>query len=243
MLIFPAIDLKDGECVRLRRGDYATAHKVAENALDTAKSFEAGGARWLHMVDLNGAKDAHPVNAPLVFAAAQNTGLHVEIGGGIRRMETVRYYLEGGVNRVILGSAALSDPDFTAQALQTYARRVVIGIDAREGMVAAEGWLETSKVNYIDFAKRMEQLGAQTIIFTDISRDGMLSGPNLEMLDTLNQAVSCRVVASGGIRDVRDIQALRDLKLYGAICGKSLYSGTLKLEDALLAAGGQDDVD
>ncbi|QNO19323.1 1-(5-phosphoribosyl)-5-[(5-phosphoribosylamino)methylideneamino]imidazole-4-carboxamide isomerase [Caproicibacterium amylolyticum] len=241
MLIFPAIDMKDGECVRLRRGDYATAQKVAENALQAAQSFEADGAKWLHMVDLNGAKDAHPVNASLVFQVAQNTGLKVEIGGGIRRMDTIEYYLNSGIARVILGSAALNNPDFTTEAIRTYGDKIVIGIDARDGFVAAEGWLETSSVDYIAFAKQMEQLGAQTIIFTDISRDGMLSGPNLEMLDKLNRAVSCNIVASGGIRNAKDITALRKLGLYGAICGKSLYSGTLKLADAVAAAGGQNE--
>ena len=186
MLIFPAIDIKDGECVRLYRGDYATAHKVAEGAVDTAQKFEAAGATWLHMVDLNGAKDAHPVNEDLIFSVVQKTGLHVEVGGGIRRMETVTRYLENGVARVILGSAALRDPDFTAEAIRTYGPRIAIGIDARDGKVAAEGWLETSSVDYIEMGKRMEQLGASTLIFTDISRDGMLSGPNLTMLDALN---------------------------------------------------------
>lgn len=241
MLIFPAIDMKDGECVRLRRGDYGTAQKVAENVLQTAKAFAADGAKWLHMVDLNGAKDAHPVNSSLVFQVAENTNLKVEIGGGIRRMDTIEYYLQGGISRVILGSSALNDPTFTVEALQTYHEKVAIGIDARNGLVAAEGWLETSTINYIEFAKQMEQLGAQTIIFTDISRDGMLSGPNLDMLDELNQSVSCKIVASGGIRNAADITELQKLGLWGAICGKSLYAGSLMLTDAIAAAGGQNE--
>lgn len=241
MLIFPAIDIKDGECVRLYRGDYATAHKVAEGAVDTAQKFEAAGATWLHMVDLNGAKDAHPVNEDLIFSVVQKTGLHVEVGGGIRRMETVTRYLENGVARVILGSAALRDPDFTAEAIRTYGPRIAIGIDARDGKVAAEGWLETSSVDYIEMGKRMEQLGASTLIFTDISRDGMLSGPNLTMLDALNKAVSCDVVASGGISGPEDIRALKQLNLYGAICGKSIYTGALDLREALKIAGGNAD--
>jgi phosphoribosylformimino-5-aminoimidazole carboxamide ribotide isomerase len=241
MLIFPAIDIKDGECVRLYRGDYATAHKVAEGAVDTAQKFEAAGATWLHMVDLNGAKDAHPVNEDLIFSVVQKTGLHVEVGGGIRRMETVTRYLENGVARVILGSAALRDPDFTAEAIRTYGPRIAIGIDARDGKVAAEGWLETSSVDYIEMGKRMEQLGASTLIFTDISRDGMLSGPNLTMLDALNKAVSCDVVASGGISGPEDIRALKQLNLYGAICGKSIYTGALDLHEALKIAGGNAD--
>ena len=176
MLIFPAIDIKDGRCVRLQRGNYATAQQVAENALQTAKAFEASGAKWLHMVDLDGAKDAHPVNAPLFFQVVKNTNLKVEVGGGIRRMETIAYYLNGGVSRVILGSAALENHDFAKEAIRTYVEKVAIGIDARNGMVATEGWLNTSSVSYLDFAKEMEQLGAQTLIFTDISRDGMQIG-------------------------------------------------------------------
>ncbi len=236
MLILPAIDMKNGECVRLRRGDYATAQKVAEDILQTAKSFEAAGARWLHMVDLDGAKDAHPVNAEKVLQVVRQTGLKVEIGGGIRQMKTIKKYLDGGISRVILGSAALQNPDFAAEAIHTYREKIAIGIDARNGKVAAEGWTETSGADYLDFAKQMEQLGAQTIIFTDISRDGMLSGPNLAMLDTLNQAVSCNVVASGGVRNLQDIQSLSKLGLYGTICGKSLYAGTLNLADAVRAA-------
>ncbi|MCH4240010.1 MAG: 1-(5-phosphoribosyl)-5-[(5-phosphoribosylamino)methylideneamino]imidazole-4-carboxamide isomerase [Oscillospiraceae bacterium] len=236
MLILPAIDMKDGECVRLRRGDYATAQKVAEDILQTAKSFEAAGARWLHMVDLDGAKDAHPVNAEKVLQVVRKTGLKVEIGGGIRQMKTIKKYLDGGISRVILGSAALQNSDFAAEAIHTYREKIAIGIDARNGKVAAEGWTETSGADYLDFAKQMEQLGAQTIIFTDISRDGMLSGPNLAMLDTLNQAVSCNVVASGGVRNLQDIQSLSKLGLYGTICGKSLYAGTLNLADAVRAA-------
>lgn len=239
MLIFPAIDMKGGECVRLRRGDYATAQKVAEDILQTAENFEAAGARWLHMVDLDGAKDAYPVNAEKVLQVVQQTGLKVEIGGGIRQMETIEKYLNSGVSRVILGSAALQNPDFAAEAIRTYREKIAIGIDARNGKVAAEGWTETSGTDYLDFAKQMEQLGAQTIIFTDISRDGMLSGPNLAMLDTLNQTVSCNIVASGGVHNLPDIQNLSKLGLYGAICGKSLYAGTLNLADAVRAAGVQ----
>ena len=227
--------------MRFYRGVYATAHKVAEGAVDTAQKFEAAGATWLHMVDLNGAKDAHPVNEDLIFSVVQKTGLHVEVGGGIRRMETVTRYLENGVARVILGSAALRDPDFTAEAIRTYGPRIAIGIDARDGKVAAEGWLETSSVDYIEMGKRMEQLGASTLIFTDISRDGMLSGPNLTMLDALNKAVSCDVVASGGISGPEDIRALKQLNLYGAICGKSIYTGALDLREALKIAGGNAD--
>ena len=233
MLIFPAIDVKDGACVRLLRGDYATAHKVAENILDTARAFEAAGAKWVHMVDLDGAKDSHPVNQESILSVARETGLSVEVGGGIRDLTTVEAYLQNGVRRVILGSAALKDPAFTKEALQRYGEKIAIGIDARGGKVATEGWLETSEVDFLTFAKQMEALGAKTLIFTDISRDGTLSGPNLSQLDALNRAVSCRVVASGGVSSLADLAALKALGLYGAICGKALYTGAVPLKEAI----------
>ena len=237
MLIFPAIDLKDGTCVRLRKGDYETAHKVAEDPLETAKTFEKAGAKWIHMVDLDGAKAKKPVNDQIIFDVVKNTGLKVEIGGGIRDMETIRYYLDGGVARVILGSVALKDPELVKEAIETFGRdRIVVGIDAMYGKVAAEGWTDRSQIDYIDLAKAMEQIGVKTIIFTDISRDGMLTGPNLEMLKALNEAVSCDIVASGGICDLDDVIDCRDLNLYGTICGKSLYSGNLNLQEAIHAA-------
>ena len=164
MLIFPAIDVKDGACVRLLRGDYATAHKVAENILDTARAFEAAGARWVHMVDLDGAKDSHPVNQESILSVVRETGLSVEVGGGIRDLTTVEAYLQNGVRRVILGSAALKDPAFTKEALQRYGEKIAIGIDARGGKVATEGWLETSEVDFLTFAKQMEALGAKTVL-------------------------------------------------------------------------------
>ena len=237
MLIFPAIDLKDGTCVRLRKGDYETAHKVAEDPLETAKSFEAAGARWIHMVDLDGAKAKKPVNDAIVFDVVKNTGLNVEIGGGIREMETIAYYLDRGVARVILGSVAVKNPDLVKEAIETYGGdRIVVGIDAKYGKVAAEGWTDQSHIDYIDLAKAMEAAGVKTIIFTDISRDGMLTGPNLEMLKDLNEAVSCDIVASGGVSKLQDIIDCRDLGLYGTICGKAIYSGNLNLREAINAS-------
>lgn len=236
MLIFPAIDLKDGTCVRLFKGDYATAHKVAENPLETAKSFEAAGAEWIHMVDLDGAKAKKPVNAEIIFDVVRNTNLKVEIGGGIRDMETIDFYLQNGVARVILGSVAIKNPALVKEAVEKYGERIVVGIDAMNGKVAAEGWIDQSEIDYIDLAKSMEAVGVQYIIFTDISRDGMLSGPNLAMLDTLNQAVSCNIVASGGISKLDDIHDCRNLNLYGTICGKAIYTGDLDLWEAVTAA-------
>ena len=233
MIILPAIDLKDKTCVRLYKGDFATAHKVAEDAVSTAKKFEQAGAMWLHMVDLDGAKSGNTENAEIFISVAKKSGLLVELGGGIRNMNTVESYLEAGISRIILGSAAVRDPDFVKEAVKKYAEKIAVGIDARNGFVSADGWTKDSDIDYITMAKKMEEIGVKTIIFTDISKDGMLSGPNLEQLDNINKAVSCDITASGGIKDIGDIKALTEMGLYGAICGKSIYSGTLSLKEAI----------
>lgn len=240
MLIFPAIDIKNGECVRLKKGDMNTAHKVAENFLDTALSFKQAGAAWIHMVDLDGAVNGKRINTSVFTETADKSGLKVEVGGGIRKAEDVEYYLSRGIERVIIGSAALNNPQLVSDCINEYgAEKIVLGIDARNGMVAAEGWVKTSEISYIELAKRMEEKGVKYIIFTDIGRDGMLSGPNLEQLFALNDAVSCNIVASGGIKDIEDIKAVKAGGLYGVICGKSIYSGTLSLEEAIEVGGEQ----
>lgn len=238
MILLPAIDIKDGECVRLRQGDYDTAHKVAQDPLETALAFAKSGAQWIHMVDLDGAKAKRPINSE-VFLKALESGLQVEVGGGIRTLEDVEYYLTRGISRVILGSVALYDPLLVQESVKRWGEQIAVGIDAREGKVAAEGWTKTSEVDYIELSKQMEQVGVKYIIFTDIEKDGMLTGPNLEQLQQLNQAVSCNIIASGGIANLQNIQDLCGLELYGAICGKSLYSGTLNLEDAIRVAQGE----
>ena len=236
MIILPAIDIKDGRCVRLYKGDFNTAEQVAESYLDTADSFARDGATWLHMVDLDGARDAAPKNSAIFCEVAALGKLKVELGGGIRSMQTVAYYLEHGVSRVILGSAALRDPAFVAEAVRAYGEQIAVGIDARHGKVAAEGWLDTSDVDYLELARAMEAIGVRTIIFTDISCDGTLTGPNFAQLKAMNTAVSCDVIASGGIHTLADLEKLRAMGLYGAICGKSLYSGAFSLKDALQVA-------
>lgn len=236
MIIFPAIDIKDGSCVRLFKGDFGTVEKVAEDPLKTARSFEEKGASWIHMVDLDGAKDAAPRNTEIFFDVVRNTSLQVEVGGGIRSMDTVEKYLSGGVQRVILGSAAVKNPALVREAVREYGGRIAVGIDAKSGMAAVEGWLDASSAHYLDLAKAMEAAGVRTIIYTDISRDGTLTGPNLRELAAINGAVSCQIVASGGISGIQDIRALKGLGLYGAICGKSLYKGTLDLSQAIEAA-------
>ncbi|MGN0570350.1 MAG: 1-(5-phosphoribosyl)-5-[(5-phosphoribosylamino)methylideneamino]imidazole-4-carboxamide isomerase [Candidatus Fimenecus sp.] len=233
MIIFPAIDIKDRECVRLYKGDFATAAKVAESYMDTALSFKKSGAQWIHMVDLNGALNGERINSEIFIDVAKNSGLKVEVGGGIRSMQDIAFYLEKGIERVIIGSAALKNPDLVKEACREYGDKIAVGIDAKDEMVATEGWTEKSNTHYIDLAKEMEQFGVKYIIFTDIDCDGMLSGPNLEQLVKLNDAVSCNITASGGIKDIRHIKALEAAELYGAICGRSLYSGTLSLSEAV----------
>ncbi len=236
MIILPAIDIKDGNCVRLQKGVYSTAHKVAESPYEAASAFAQAGAKWLHMVDLDGAKDAKLINADLIADVAKSCSMSVEVGGGIRSMQAVEYYLSRGIDRVILGSAAVKNPQLVTEAVREYGGKIAVGIDAMEGMVQAEGWLDSSEINYIELAKRMEDVGVQTIIFTDISRDGMLSGPNLKQLDDLVNQVSCNIIASGGVSVLKDIINLSELKIYGAICGKSIYSGTLDLKQAIEVA-------
>ena len=215
------------------QGKYDSAYTVAESAADTAKAFEAMGATWLHMVDLDGAKDAVPVNTDLIFEVLKQCNLKVELGGGIRNMETIDYYMQHGISRVILGSAALNNPALVKEAVSKYGDKIAVGIDAIDGNVAAEGWTQTSTVNYIDLAKHMEDVGVKYIIFTDISRDGMMDGPNFTMLDKLNRSVSCKVIASGGVSSLTDIVVLTALKLHGAICGRALYTRDLSLRQAV----------
>ncbi|MCF2651377.1 1-(5-phosphoribosyl)-5-[(5-phosphoribosylamino)methylideneamino]imidazole-4-carboxamide isomerase [Anaeromassilibacillus senegalensis] len=235
MIILPAIDLKDGMCVRLFQGDYATAEQVAEDPVQTAQSFEADGARWMHIVDLDGAKARRPVNDGTIFSIRDNTSIHMEVGGGIRDMGTVEYYLSRGVSRVILGSAALQSPDFVREAVKKYGKKIAVGIDALNGKVAAEGWTAQSEVDYLEMAKHMESIGVRYLIVTDISKDGTMSGPNLVMLDKINRTVGCSIIASGGVSSIKDIVDLNALGLYGAIAGKSIYTKALDLRSAVTA--------
>lgn len=236
MIIFPAIDIKDGNCVRLFKGDFSTVEKVASDYLETAKGFEAVGASWIHMVDLDGAKEGRPVNTKIYTDVAEKTNLKVELGGGIRNLETIREYLDMGISRVILGSAALKDPKLVSDAVEKFgSEKIVVGIDAVNGMVATEGWLETSNVGYIELAEKMISVGVKYFIFTDISKDGTLSGVNVEQLKALSDATVGRanIVASGGVHTMADIIACKEMELYGTICGKSIYKGTLDLREAI----------
>lgn len=233
MIIFPAIDIMGGKPVRLYKGDFSTAHQVAADALETAVSFVKSGAEWIHMVDLDGSLKKEPVNSETFITVAKETPLKVEVGGGIRTMADIDFYVNKGISRVILGSVALKNPELVKEAVKEFGSMIAVGIDAKKGYVATEGWTEGSDVYFTDLAKRMEDIGVKTIIFTDISKDGTLSGPNIKQLVEINGAVSCDITASGGITDLNDIIALRNEGLYGAICGKSLYDGTLALMDAI----------
>lgn len=233
MRVLPAIDLKDGQCVRLKKGDYGTAHKVAEDAVETAKSFLAAGAELIHMVDLDGAKDGSHANYDVVRRVLAETGAQVELGGGIRTMADVEAVLALGVSRVIIGSAAVKNPELVREAVAQYGDKIAVGIDALGGTVRTEGWLRDSGEDYIAFAKLMESYGVRTIIFTDIDKDGMLEGPNFEQLGRLRAAVSCGIVASGGVSTLSDIARLRDMGIDEAIAGKAVYTGALDLAAAI----------
>ena len=233
MRVLPAIDLKDGQCVRLKKGDYGTAHKVAEDVVETAKSFLAAGAELIHMVDLDGAKDGSHANYDVVRRVLAATGAQVELGGGIRTMADVEAVLALGVSRVIIGSAAVKNPEFVREAVEKFGDKIAVGIDALGGTVRTEGWLKDSGEDYIAFARLMESYGVRTIIFTDIDKDGMLEGPNFEQLGRLRAAVSCGIVASGGVSTLSDIARLRDMGIDEAIAGKAVYTGALDLAAAI----------
>lgn len=233
MIIIPAIDLKDGNAVRLYQGDFATAEKVADDPLMTAKRFEESGAEWMHTVDLDGALKGHPVNMDIIKDMVRNTSLNVEVGGGIRTMEAIDDYVGAGVKRVILGSVALSEPDLVKEAVGEYGNMIAVGIDARDGMAKGGAWLEDSRVSFMELAEKMCGIGVRTIIYTDIEKDGTLSGPNEDHLRQLNDSIDADIIASGGIHNIADIGTLAKAGLYGAICGKAIYTGDLDLREAI----------
>jgi phosphoribosylformimino-5-aminoimidazole carboxamide ribotide isomerase len=237
MIILPAIDLIDGVCVRLTRGDYATSAKVADDPVETAKSFEALGAEWLHMVDLDGAKVGEPVNVKVIEKVRNATNLRIEIGGGVRTFDIVELYINIGVDRVILGSAAISDPALVRETVDRYGDAIAVGIDAKNGRARTGGWLEDGGTDYLDLAAAMDGAGVSTIIYTDISKDGTLAGPNLDELSRINDRVDADIIASGGVRNMDDIRDIMKLGVSGAICGKSVYAGTLDLAAAIRLSG------
>lgn len=239
MNLFPAIDLKDQRVVRLYRGDFATVHQVASDPLAVAKEFYDAGAKYIHMVDLDGARSGMRQNFPLIYRVIQHSGLKVELGGGIKSELDVITVGESGVERLVIGSAAVTKPELVKYALGLYGDRVAVGIDSLNGKVRTAGWEMDSGLDDIRFACQMEALGVKNIIFTDIATDGMLSGPAYGRLEELQKAVSCNITASGGLKDLDDVKRLRDMGLYGAIIGKAYYAGTIDLAEAVREAGAQ----
>ena len=236
MLILPAIDLYDGKAVRLLRGDYAQMTVYSDDPLSVARDFEAAGAEYVHMVDLAGAKDGTTPNFSTVAKIARETSLRVEIGGGIRSEETVRRYLDAGAARVILGTAAIENPDFLENMARLFLGRVAAGVDVRDGFIAVRGWTETSSVSCFDFCGRLESLGIRTLICTDISKDGAMSGTNRALYRELSERFDLDIIASGGVSSLDDVRALRDMGMDGAIVGKAYYVGAIDLREAIREA-------
>ena len=236
MILFPAIDLKDGQCVRLFQGDMDQVTVFGDDPAAQARDFAAAGAKWLHVVDLNGAVSGRPVNEDAVTAILDAVDIPVQLGGGIRDRDTIEFWLERGVRRVILGTIAVRDPALVEQASRKHPGRVAVGIDARDGMVAVEGWTETSATTALDLAKRFRDSGLAAIIYTDISRDGAMQGPNIEATVELARAISVPVIASGGVSSMADLEALKKAGqglLQGVISGRALYAGRIDLAAAI----------
>ncbi|MCX7923682.1 MAG: 1-(5-phosphoribosyl)-5-[(5-phosphoribosylamino)methylideneamino]imidazole-4-carboxamide isomerase [Clostridia bacterium] len=233
MIIYPAIDIKDGKCVRLSQGRFSDVTVYSDSPVEMALKWEQLGAHYLHAIDLDGARTGEPQNAEAISEVAASLGIPVQVGGGIRTIETIEMLLSKGVQRVILGTSAVKNPDLVKKALKTFENNIVIGIDAKDGMVAIEGWEQTSDFTAVDFAKRMQDLGAKTIIYTDISRDGMLMGPNLKAMEEMVKSVNMEVIASGGVGKLEDIKNLKEIGMPGVIVGKALYTGDVDLKQAL----------
>lgn len=236
MYIYPAIDLYGGKAVRLFQGDYARMTVYRENPCDAAREFAAAGASHIHLVDLEGAKTGEPENLAVIEKIVKSTGLFAQVGGGIRSMETVESYLSIGVGRVILGTAAVKDPDFLKAALQIYGEKIAVGVDLKDGLVAIQGWTETADLTAFDFFRQMESLGVKTVICTDIFRDGAMEGTNRGLYRELSDKFSIDLIASGGVSSLEDVKALAAMGLHGAIIGKAYYIGAIDLRQAVEAA-------
>ena len=236
MILFPAIDLYEQKAVRLYQGDYRNMTVYSENPVEIALDFKRLGATHIHMVDLEGAKDGTTPNLAVVRQVADQTGLFVEIGGGVRDMQTVERYLAAGVSRVILGTAAVNDAAFLKQALKDHGEKIAVGADVKNGYIAIKGWLEQSALTLDDFLKSMQQIGVKNVICTDISKDGAMRGTNLSLYRQLSEKYRLEITASGGVSSLEDIIQLRKMNLYGAIIGKAYYTGAIDLSKALEVA-------
>lgn len=240
MIIFPAIDLKDGQCVRLMQGDPERATVYGKDPVAMARHWEEQGAEWLHLVDLDGAFTKKPVNDSIVLEIARSVSIPVEVGGGIRTLESIERYISGGVARVIIGTAALREPEMLVGACGRYPGRIALGLDARDGRVAVEGWKESTRTDAVDLVLRFKDLELAAVIYTDIHRDGMQTGVNIEATRRLMEMTGAPVIASGGVSNLRDIEALLELArlgLLGVITGRAIYEGTLDLKEAIALAG------
>lgn len=236
MNIFPAIDLYDKKAVRLFKGDYNQMTVYSENPIEIALDFEKKGAKFIHMVDLEGAKDGTTPNLEIVAQVARETGLFVEIGGGVRTEETLKKYFDSGVDRVILGTVAVTDEEFLKRAVSIYGEKIAVGADVKDGYIAIKGWLESSSLTLDNFFEKMQKIGVKTIICTDISKDGAMRGTNLQMYKELSEKYSMDIVASGGVSTIDDVVELRKMNLYGAIIGKAYYIGAIDLKEAIEVA-------
>ena len=233
MIILPAIDIKDGNCVRLFKGDFSTVEKVASDYLETAKGFEAAGSEWIHMVDLDGAKDGNLANFDVIEQIAKNCGMFVQVGGGIRDEERIQKYIDCGVGRVILGTVAVENFAFVEQMAKKYGDKIAVGVDAKDGYVAIHGWKTVTDINSIDFCKKLRDAGVKTVIYTDISKDGGMAGTNIDVYKQLSKIEGLDIVASGGITFYDELTTLDQMGTYGAILGKALYEGLLDLKKAV----------
>lgn len=236
MLIYPAIDLFEGKAVRLFKGDYKQMTVYSENPPEIAENFASKGATHMHIVDLEGAKDGTTPNFETVLRIKQTSGLFCEVGGGIRSMETIDRYLSNGIDRVILGTAAVTEAGFVEKAVNAYGERIAVGIDIKDGMVAIKGWTEKSDLTAFDFCKRMQDIGVKTLICTDISKDGAMKGTNHELYSELMRRFDMNIIASGGVSGIEDIKRLRKENVYGAIIGKAYYIGAIDLSQAIEVA-------
>ncbi|MBQ4153630.1 MAG: 1-(5-phosphoribosyl)-5-[Clostridia bacterium] len=236
MYIFPAIDIVKGSAVRLFKGDYNQMTVYSEHPEEIAKDFENSGAKFLHLVDLEGAKDGTTPNIETVKKIRNACDMFIEIGGGIRSLEVIEAYFKAGVNRVILGTAAVNDEAFLKQAVSKYGDKIAVGVDIKDGFVAIKGWTEKSAFSGLEFCEKMQNMGVKTIICTDISKDGAMKGTNRELYRQLSKRLNINIVASGGVSSLEDIKALKEMNIYGAIIGKAYYTGAVKIADALEAA-------
>ena len=239
MILYPAIDLSGGKVVRLLQGDYGRSTVYSEDPLAVAKGFSEAGAACLHVVDLDGAKEGKPVNEQVIFRLIRESGLFVEVGGGIRDRSRAERFLNAGAGRVILGTAALEDRAFLREMLREFGAKIAVGVDAKSGRVATRGWLSVTETDAFSFVRAMREEGVQTVIYTDIARDGTLSGSNLDAYRQLVSLSGLDIIASGGIASVEELTRLAEIGVAGAILGKSLYTGNISLEEALSAVGGK----